>query len=129
VSATSAGAAHITALSAHPDGALAVSAGTYYVFAGGRAFGVPTPAVLARLRQTDTETPLAGAVAPGETGAPVVGGVLLSVHFEGVFATYQGELFQFKTMGQLMKDGYGGTAAVPVPGTEGFPAPYPYSGS
>ena len=38
-------------------------------------------------------------------------------------------LYLFKTMAQLANDGYGGTAAVPVPGTRGLSVVSPYSGS
>ena len=51
------------------------------------------------------------------------------MHRLGVYASYQGELFRFKAMAQLFADGYGGTAAVPVPGTGALPVVYPYSGS
>ena len=129
VSATTAGAAHITALSTRSDGALAISGHTWYVFAGGRAFGISTPAGLAKLRGTDTAKPLVGEVTPAEESAVPADGVLLSVHSLGVFVAYRGELFGFKAMAQLFADGYGGTAAVPVPGTGALPVVFPYSGS
>jgi hypothetical protein len=42
---------------------------------------------------------------------------------------HQGNLFPFEAMAQLTADGYGGAAAVPVPGTAGLSVAYPYSGS
>lgn len=129
VSTSSAGAAHVTALSVRADGAMAVSGGTYYVFAGGRAFGISSPAVLARLRRADTAEPLVGTVTPAEIGASVATGMLLSVRGEGVYLEYQGVLFRFKTTAQLAAEGYAGTAAVPVPGREALPVVYPYWGS
>ena len=38
----------------------------------------------------------------------------------GVYVSYQGKLYPFKSAGQLDADGYGGTAAVHVPGTAGL---------
>ena len=129
VAASSAGAAHITALSTRADGALVASGHTYYVFAGGRALPVPTPADLATLRHTDTARPLVGTVGPADTGASMAGGVLLSVHTRGVYVSYRGEFFPFRSMAQISSDGYEGAAAVPVPGTGTLPVIYPYSGS
>ncbi len=37
-----------------------------------------------------------------------------------VYVTYQGQIWPFKSMTQLNNDGYGGTAAVPVPSTGGL---------
>ena len=37
-----------------------------------------------------------------------------------VYVSYQGDLYLFKAKAQLAEDGYGGTAAVPVPGTGGL---------
>lgn len=129
LSTSTAGAAHINALSTRADGAIVVSGHTFYVFAGGRAFGVPTPAALAELRVTDTAKVLKGTVSSSETGASLADGVLLSCHANTVYVSYHGNLFPFKAMAQLTTDGYGGTAAVPVPGTGGLPVAYPYSGS
>jgi len=125
VNASSAGAAQISALSTRADGAIGESGGTFYVFAGGRAFGVPTPAALVELQGTDAAQVLEGTVNSLETGASLANGV----HTKGVYVSYQGDLFPFKAMAQLTSDGYGGTAALPVPGTWGLPIAYPYSGS
>ena len=51
-------------------------------------------------------------------------GVLLSVS-PGVYVTYQGADYPFKTMTQLANDGYAGTAGVPVPHTGGLPVVSP----
>jgi hypothetical protein len=129
LSTSSAAVAHINALSTRADGAVVVSGHTFYVFAGGRAFGVPTPAALAELQRTDTAEVLEGTVSSSETGASLADGVLLSVHANGVYVSYQGDVFPFEAMAQLPSDSYGGTAAVPVPGTGGLPVAYSYSGS
>jgi hypothetical protein len=94
------------------------SAGTFYVFAGGRAFGLSSPAALGRVRAADLAEVVSGPVGPAVTGASMAGGVLLSAPGK-VYVSYQGSLYLFKTPAQLVTDGYGGTAAVPVPGTDG----------
>ena len=129
VSATTVGPAGLTAFSTLSDGALVVSGHTWYVFAGGRAFGIPTPGQLLALRQTDTALPLVGTVTTALVSATPADGALLGVDGGEVYVSYQDQVFGFKTMPQLLADGYGGTAAVPVPGTGGLPVVFPYSGS
>ena len=114
VSASTAGATHVTALSTQADGAIVFS-GQTYVFAAGAAFVLPAPRDLAQLRATDDAAVLTGTVGQTETSAPLASGVLLSVDRQGVYVTYQGQLFPFSSMAQLAAEGYGGTAAVPVP--------------
>jgi 6-phosphogluconolactonase len=128
LSASSVGAAALTGLLTRSDGAIVASGGTYYVFAGGHAFAVPDPAALAEIRATDTATPLTGVVDDPGTGAATANGALLSLRPQGVFVSYQGELFPFGSMAQLFADGYGGTAAVPAAVGASVVA-YPYSGS
>ena len=41
----------------------------------------------------------------------------------------KGSLYPFKSLSQLRTDGYGGTAAVQVPGAAGLPLVAGYSGS
>ncbi|HTT91596.1 MAG TPA: hypothetical protein VMF65_18725 [Acidimicrobiales bacterium] len=114
VSASTAGASRITALSTQADGAIVFS-GQTYVFAAGAAFVLSAPGDLAQLRTTDEAAVLTGTVGQTETPAPLASGVLLSVAGQGVYVTYQGQLFPFSSMAQLAAEGYGGTAAVPVP--------------
>jgi hypothetical protein len=129
VAASTAGAADMTALSTRADGALVVSGHSYYVFAGGRAIPVPTAADFAGLRRVDKAKPLSGVISSAETDAPLADGVLLSVDPKGLFVSYGGELFPFRSRGQIFFDGYGGTAVVPVPNTVGLTVVDPYSGS
>jgi hypothetical protein len=71
---------------------------------------------------------LSGAVSSAETSATVANGVL----FSGgglVYVAYSGELWPFSSLKQLAADGYGGTAAVPVPATGGITVVRNYSGS
>ncbi len=118
----------LTALATRADGAIVNSSGTFYTFAGGRAFGIPTPAALEQVRKTNSAVELQGSVPSADTAAPIANGVVLSVAGP-VYVSYQGELYPFKTKAQLANSGYGGTPAVPAPHTGGLPVVFPYSGS
>jgi hypothetical protein len=117
-----------TALATRADGAIVDSSGTFYVFAGGRAFGISSPAALARVRSSDRANVLRGSVGPVDMAADMVAGVLLSSPGK-VYVSYHGALFPFKTTAQLANDGYKGTAAVPLPGRGGLIVVSPYAGS
>jgi hypothetical protein len=117
-----------TALATSSDGAIVDSSGTFYVFAGGKAFGIATPPEVAAVRHADNAMVLYGSVGRAQIGAAVADGALLSSP-SGVYISYEGILYPFKTMAQLANDGYGGTASVTGPGTGGLLAAFPYSGS
>ena len=117
-----------TALATSADGAIVASSGTYYVFAGGRAFAVPTPAALAAVQVSDMAKTLIGPVSPAQIGSGIANGTLLSAP-GGAYVGYEGNAYPFKAMSQLAEDGYSGTAAVPVPATAGVNVVFPYSGS
>jgi hypothetical protein len=114
------------ALGTVADGAIVDSSGSYFVFAGGRAFAIPSGAALNAIRRSDRARLVAGTVTAGEKSARIAGGVVLSARGP-VYASYQGQLYAFNSMGQLTADGYSGTPAVPVPGTGGVSV-VPYSG-
>jgi hypothetical protein len=83
-----------------------------------------------RGQAADPAQVLRATVSTAQVAAPVASGVLLSTAGgRGVFVSYQGEAYQFKTLAQLARDGYGGTAAVPVPGPDDVAVVFPYSGS
>ncbi len=126
VSSRSVATAHLDARSTRSDGAIVASGGTYYVFAGGRTFSVPDAAALAALRAVDKAEPLSGTIGPPV--APLADGVVLNVQDVGVCVTYRGRLFPFRSMTQLLAEGYGGTAAVSVPGVSGLGLVQQYSG-
>lgn len=119
----------VTALATSADGAIVDSSGTYYVFAGGRAFGIPGPIKLTDVRKSDKAVTLTGAITSTQTGTTIASGVLLSAASGIVYVTYVGDLFPFKTPTQLKNDGYAGSAAVPVPNTGGVSVVSTYSGS
>jgi hypothetical protein len=126
-SAGAAGAAG-NAFGTSSDGAIIDSSGTYYVFAGDRAFLIPSSTRLSRLRKADKARVPSGHVTTAQENAGIASGVELSAPGR-VYLTYQGNLYPFKSISQLRADGYGGTAAVQVPGTAGLPVVASYSGS
>ena len=118
----------LTALATKADGAIVNSSGTFYTFAGGKGFGIPTPTALQEIRKTNTAEELQGSVGSAGTSSAIASGVVLSVAGP-VYVSYRGTVYPFKTMTQLANDGYGGTAAVPTPHTGGLTVIFPYSGS
>jgi hypothetical protein len=110
------------------SGAIIDSSGTFYVLAGGRAFGITSNAALRGIEAADTARPLSGPVGPGLTGAAIADGTLLTVSGE-VYVSYGGDLYPFKSPAQLSADGYGGTPSLPVPNTGHLTVVLPYSGS
>jgi hypothetical protein len=116
------------ALATAANGALIDSSGTFYVLAGGRAFGIASGAVLRHIEAADTARPLFGTVGPALTGAAIASGTLLTVNGE-VYVSYGGDLYPFKSPAQLRSDGYGGTPSLPVPSTGHLTVELPYSGS
>ncbi len=116
--------AAVSAFATSADGAIVNSSGTVFTFAGGRAFGIPTPASLTRIRKTNNAAELSGTVTATQTGANIASGALLSVIATStatVYVSFVGNIFPFRTPTQLKNDGYGGTAAVPVPNVGGLP--------
>ena len=116
------------ALATRADGAVVDSSGTFYVLAGGKAFGISSASALERVQKADQVDVLKGSVGAALKGAAVASGALLSAPGT-VYVSYAGALFPFKTSAQLGRDGYGGTAAVPVPGPGGVGVVSSYSGS
>jgi hypothetical protein len=116
------------ALATAANGALIDSLGTFYVLAGGRAFGVASEASLRHIEAADPARPLSGTVSAMLTGAAIAGGTLLTVNGQ-VYVSYGGDLYPFKSLPQLTSDGYGGTPSLPVPGTGHLTVELPYSGS
>jgi hypothetical protein len=118
----------LTALATKADGAIVNSSGTFYTFAGGKAFGIGTPAMLTQVRKTNNAQTLTGSVTSSQTSAAIASGVLIDVS-GSVYVSYQGAVYPFKSMTQLGNDGYGGTAAVPTPHTGGLTVVSNYTGS
>ncbi len=117
-----------TALGTSSDGAIVDSSGTYYVFAGGRAFKISGSSELGAVQKGDKAKVVSGTVSSAKINAGIASGVELSAPGK-VYVSYQGDLYPFKSVTQLRDDGYGGTAAVPVPGNGGLTVVNHYSGS
>ena len=117
-----------TALATSANGAIVNSSGTFYVFAGGKAFGIPTPAWLAAVQAADTATPLTGTITSAQTGATIRSGTVVTLN-SAVWVASGGTLFAFKSMAQLQADGYGGTPSIVIPNVGGLTAVIAYTGS
>jgi hypothetical protein len=118
----------VTALATAASGAIVNSSGTFYLFDGGKAFGIPTPAALAIVRKSDMATTLTGAVTTADTSAAIATGTLITVS-GAVYVANVGDLFPFKSMAQFDADGYAGTASVTSPNLGGLAVVTGYSGS
>jgi hypothetical protein len=118
----------VTALATAANGAIVDSSGTYYVFAGGKAFGIPTPARLAGVQAGDTATVLSGTVTSAMTGATPRQGTVVTLD-SAVWVASGVALFAFKSMAQLQADGYGGTPSIVIPNVGGLSPVSTYTGS
>jgi hypothetical protein len=120
--------AEANALATQADGAIVDASGQFYVFAGGKAFGIPTSTAVATIEARDPGTPLMSsrtistrATDPVRTGTLVtLGGV--------VYVSEHDSLFDFKSEPQLAADGYGGTPTVVIPNSGGLGLVADYSG-
>jgi hypothetical protein len=117
----------VSALATSADGAIVDSSGSYYIFVGGRAFAIPGPAALATVQASDVAKVLFGTVPSALVTATIANGALLDL--SGVlYVSYNGDLWQFESEPQLVQEGYGGTAPVPVPNTGGIAVEGPGEG-
>jgi hypothetical protein len=110
------------------NGAIIDSSGTFYVIAGGHAFGIPNLAQLAVVQAGDTSTPLVGTVPSGWTTSAIANGTLITTN-GAVYNSDGGDLFEFKTLAQLVADGFGGTPSIVTPNFGGIPIVTSYLGS
>jgi hypothetical protein len=109
----------------YPNSALVNFAGTIYVFAGGHAFGIPTPTVLNKIRAVNPAVVLnaaAGTVVPVVTARS---GTLISTYaVNGNPTIYvvgtDGELHGFSTPKQYKAAGYDGALNTTVNNTGGM---------
>jgi len=111
------------------DGAIVNSSGTYYVFAGGRAFGIPTPAALTIvLTGNPYSAPQTGTISSASTTTVIANGVVVTLGGT-VYVSSGGSLYAFKSYAQLTTDGYSGTPSIIVPNAGGMSAVTSYAGS
>jgi hypothetical protein len=130
VNSSTAAAAGLTGFNTESDGAIVNSGGTFFIFAGGKAFGIPTTAGLTNECST---VPGCSLTAPSTVGyafssgtvttametATPASGVLVTIK-ASVDVIFNGNLYPFKGAAQLANDGYGGTPSILVPGPQGL---------
>jgi hypothetical protein len=105
---------------AYPNGAIVNFSGTFYLFAGGHAFGIATQTILSKLQSVDHAVVLkaaAGAILPTTVARP---GTLITTNAVNGNATIyvvgtDGELHGFATGAQYLGDGYDPALNVTVP--------------
>lgn len=117
----SAGAAHIDAWTVRSNGAVVVSGHKDYVLAGGRAVDIPNAVALTALRKADRAIAVNGAVTAKDQLTAMANGTLVSLEghgYAGVYVAFGSGMYVFRSVGQLARLGYGGTAAVPVPAAD-----------
>jgi predicted outer membrane repeat protein len=109
------------AASSYPDGAIVDFGGTFYVFAGGHAFGIPNPAALEGVQAADPAA-VVPAVTTSPPSAPARPGTLVVVHNspEIYVVGTDGMLHGFATPGQLTGNGYDGALVITVPNLGGM---------
>jgi hypothetical protein len=110
------------------NGAIIDSSGTFYDIAGGHAFGIPTLAALAVVQAGDSSTPLVGTVPSSWTTVAIANGTLITIN-GAVYNSDGGDLFEFKTLAQLVADGFGGTPSIVTASFGGIPVVTTYLGS
>ncbi len=115
------------ALATASSGAIVDSSGTYFVLAGGRAFGIASLTALKAIESADRAQALVGSIG-SLRDATIADGTLLTVGGT-VYVSYGNSLYPFKSMTQLATDGYGGTPSIAVPSTVGLTVVLSYSGS
>jgi hypothetical protein len=107
----------------YPNGAIVEFYGTYYLFAGGHAFGVPTLSVLASLQSVDRATivPAVSDAAVAPAGAPRPGTLVIVYNNPTLYvAGNDGQLHSFSSPGQLLAEGYDPLLVVTVPNFGGL---------
>jgi hypothetical protein len=109
------------ATTTYPNGALIQSGGQIDVVAGGHAFGIPSPTVFGKIRAMDKSGVVAGSFPTASAPAP--GTLINPVGTSGYWVVgTNGEIYQFSSMSQFMKDGYITSQVIPVPNTGGLTA-------
>lgn len=110
------------AITSYPSGGIVDFAGTYYVFAGGHAFGFPTVPTLQAVQLIDdaeVQTAATGAVVP--TTAPIEGTTIIVYNNPTIYVVAaNGQLNGFATEAQFLGDGYDPADVITVPNFGGL---------
>lgn len=110
------------------DGAIINDSGTFYVYAGGKAFGIPGPIALQTVLAGNFSTPITGTVSSSATSATPMNGTLVT-YKSAVYVVNNSNLYEFKGMKQLMDAGYGGTPSIIIPNVGGLSLVTTYTGA
>lgn len=105
----------------YPDGGIVDFGGTFYLFAGGHAFGIPTLAVLTSLQVIDHATTLfaaTGATPPVTT--PLLGTEIIVYNNPTIYVYGASGLNGFATPTQFLGDGYDPADVITVPNFGGL---------
>jgi hypothetical protein len=105
----------------YPDGAIVNFGGTYYLFAGGHPFGIPTLAVLASIQVIDHATVLTAATgATPPVTSPLLGTTIIVYNNPTIYVVGTSGLNGFATPAQFLGDGYDPADVITVPNFGGL---------
>jgi len=105
----------------YPDGAIVNFGGTYYLFAGGHPFGIPTLAVLTSIQVIDHATVLNAATgATPPVTSPLLGTTIIVYNNPTIYVVGTSGLNGFSTPAQFLSDGYDPADVITVPNFGGL---------
>ena len=109
-----------TAAVTTPDGALVQSGSTIYVYAGGKAFGIPTFADYQTIAAATGTQVVMGTVSNTAATSLTAGTLIQPIGAAGIWVSNGTSIYQFSTASQFASDGYNGANVVPVPNATGL---------
>jgi flagellar basal body L-ring protein FlgH len=105
----------------YPEGGIVDFGGTYYLFAGGHAFGIPTLAVLASIQVIDHAVVLTAATgATPPVTSPLLGTEIIVYNNPTIYVVGTSGLNGFATPAQFLGDGYDPADVITVPNFGGL---------
>ncbi len=110
-----------TAATTLADGSIQNFGGTLYVYDGGQAFGIPTPAAAASIEASTGSMVITGAGSTPASANIADGSILQTVGSGGIYVTSAGTAYQFSSVSQLTSNGYTGMYTVMVPSLGSLP--------
>jgi hypothetical protein len=110
-----------TATTTYPGGGIVNFGGTYYLFAGGHAFGIPTLAVLLSIEVIDHAVVLTAATgATPPVTSPLLGTTIIVYNNPTIYVVGTSGLNGFATPAQFLGDGYDPADVITVPNFGGL---------
>jgi hypothetical protein len=105
----------------YPDGSIVNFGGTYYLFAGGHPFGIPTLAVLTSIQVIDHAVVLTAATgATPPVTSPLLGTTIIVYNNPTIYVVGTSGLNGFSTPAQFLGDGYDPADVITVPNFGGL---------